>query len=245
MKLEGQVAIVTGGLRGIGEAIALHLATAGVDLVLSSRTLEHDQNLQQEIERLGRQCLICELELSDSKSIEYFVKMAKERFQKIDILINNAGITKDNLLLRMPSTEWHEVMDVNLNGLFYLTKAVLKGMYRQKYGRIVNISSVVGVTGNMGQTNYSASKAGMIGFSKSLAREVANRCITCNVVAPGFIQTAMTDRLSDSQKAKIIEQIPMKKMGSPQDIARAVGFLVSPETEFITGEVLHVNGGMY
>lgn len=245
MKLEGQVAIVTGGLRGIGEAIALHLAAAGVDLVLSSRTLEHDQNLQQEIERLGRQCLICELELSDSKSIEYFVKMAKERFQKIDILINNAGVTKDNLLLRMPSTEWHEVMDVNLNGLFYLTKAVLKGMYRQKYGRIVNISSVVGVTGNMGQTNYSASKAGMIGFSKSLAREVANRCITCNVVAPGFIQTAMTDRLSDSQKAKIIEQIPMKKMGSPQDIARAVGFLVSPETEFITGEVLHVNGGMY
>ncbi|MBF0287830.1 MAG: 3-oxoacyl-[acyl-carrier-protein] reductase [SAR324 cluster bacterium] len=245
MNLENHVALVTGAGRGIGKTIALHLAKAGVDIIFTNRNKKFSDQTQAEIEAIGRQCLAFQVDVADADAVNEMVKMALDDFKKIDILVNNAGITQDNLFLRMKQEEWNKVLDVNLSGIFNVTKAVIKGMIRQRYGRIVNITSIVGFTGNPGQVNYSTSKAGISGFTKSLARELANRNITCNSVAPGFIETDMTSEMTKEQISAVLAQIPLGKMGSTDDVANAVSFLVSDQANYITGTTLHVNGGMY
>ncbi len=245
MSFAGKVALVTGAGRGIGRAIALDLAAAGADIVFTNRTKELADAVQAEILSLGRQCLAVQADVSSPEQTEALVKQAIERFKAIHILVNNAGITRDGLLLRMSPEDWRQVMAVNLDGAFYMTRAVIKGMVRQRWGRIVNITSVVGFTGNAGQVNYASTKSGMIGLTKSVAKELGSRNITCNAVAPGFISTDMTGKLSAEQQKAILDQIPLGRMGSPEDIAKAVRFLASEDAGYITGTVLHVNGGMY
>lgn len=245
MNLENRVALVTGAGRGIGKAVAIQLAKAGADIVFTNRNKTFSDQTQSKIEALGRRCLAFQVDVAVIDAVEEMVQNALETFQKIDILVNNAGITRDNIFLRMKREEWDSVLEVNLNGMFNVTKALIKGMVRQRYGRIINITSVVGFTGNPGQVNYSASKAGIIGFSKSLAQELGGRNITCNSVAPGFIETDMTEELTEEQSRAIIDQIPLGRMGSVDDIAHAVCFLVSDQANYITGTTLHVNGGMY
>lgn len=245
MNLENRVALVTGAGRGIGKAVAIHLAKAGADIVFTNRNKTFSEQTQSEIEALGRRCLAFQVDVADTEAVEAMVQKTLESFSKVDILVNNAGITQDNLFLRMKREEWDSVLDVNLNGLFNVTKALIRSMTRQRYGRIVNITSVIGFTGNPGQVNYSTSKSGMLGFTKSLARELGNRNITCNAVAPGFIQTDMTGELNEKQSEGILQQIPLGRMGTVEDIAQAVGFLVSEQADYITGTTLHVNGGMY
>jgi 3-oxoacyl-[acyl-carrier protein] reductase len=240
-----KVAIVTGGGQGIGRAIALDLAEAGADVVVADINLETAEAAAAEAAAAGSTPLAFQLDVADAENVEALVVKVSEKYGRIDYLINNAGITKDGLLMRMSDDAWRAVIDINLTGTYLCSKAVIRVMMKQREGRIVNISSVVGAMGNVGQTNYAASKAGVIGFTRSLAREVAARGITVNAVAPGFIQTAMTDALPDKARDELVNLIPSGRLGTPEDVAYAVRFLVAEEASYITGQVLHVNGGMY
>ena len=244
MNLEGQTALITGAGRGIGKTIALKLAESGADIVLADMSPEVAK-VRVVVESLGRKCLTFEADVTDLEVIETMVKKIIEELGSIHILINNAGITQDNLFMRMKPEQWSKVIDVNLNGVFNVTKAVIRPMVKQRTGKIINISSVVGFSGNPGQVNYSSTKSALVGFTKSLAREVGARGVTVNAVAPGFIDTAMTQALNESQQEAILQQIPLGRMGDANDIANAVAFLASEEASYITGTILHVNGGMY
>jgi 3-oxoacyl-[acyl-carrier protein] reductase len=244
MNFEGQTALITGAGRGIGKTIALKLAESGADIVLADMSPEVAK-VRLEVESLGRKCLTFEADVTDLAAIEAMVKKIIEELGGIHILVNNAGITQDNLFMRMKPEQWSKVIDVNLNGVFNVTKAVIRPMVKQRKGKIINISSVVGFTGNPGQVNYSSTKSALVGFTKSLAREVGARGVTVNAVAPGFIDTAMTQALNESQQEVILQQIPLGRMGDAEDIANAVSFLASEEASYITGTILHVNGGMY
>ena len=239
--LTGKNALVTGASGGIGGAIAEALYAAGANVALSGT---REEPLRELAAKLGERAHVVPANLSDTDSVLALPKTAAEAMGSVDILVNNAGITRDNLFMRMSDDEWAQVLEVNLTSVFRLSRAVLRGMMKARWGRIVNITSVVGQTGNPGQGNYAAAKAGLVGMSKSLAYEVASRGITVNCVAPGFIATAMTDKLTDEQKDKILTQIPAGQMGSPADIAAAVLYLSSPEAGYVTGATLHVNGGM-
>ena len=239
--LTGKKAIITGASGGIGADIARALHAQGVTVGLSGTRTEPLESLKAE---LGERAHVLACNLSDMEAVEALPKQAAEAMGSVDILVNNAGITRDNLFMRMSDDEWNSVMAVNLTATFKLCKGVMRGMMKARWGRIVNISSVVGSTGNPGQANYAASKAGMIGMSKSLAYEVASRGITVNAVAPGFISTAMTDKLTDDQKSGIMSQIPTGRMGTAAEIASAVVYLSSTEASYVTGTTLHVNGGM-
>ncbi|GIT91798.1 beta-ketoacyl-ACP reductase [Jannaschia pagri] len=239
--LTGKSALVTGASGGIGAAIARSLHGAGATVGLSGTRVDPLQALADE---LGERAHVLPCNLGDADAVTALPKQATEAMGAVDILVNNAGITRDNLFMRMSDDEWQSVLDVNLTSAFRLSKGVMRGMMKARWGRIVNISSIVGATGNPGQANYAASKAGMVGMAKSLAYEVASRGITVNAVAPGFIATAMTDKLTDDQKDKINVQIPAGRMGTPEEIAAATLYLASPEAAYVTGTVLHVNGGM-
>ena len=244
MNFNGQTALITGAGRGIGKTIAVKLAESGLDIAIADMNPVSD-DVFREIEEYGTKCLAFQLDVTDVESVDSVVKKIIDETGGIHILVNNAGITKDNLFMRMKPEQWSQVIDVNLNGVFYVTKAVIRTMVKQHSGRIINISSVVGFSGNPGQVNYSSTKSGLIGFTKSLSREVGTRGITVNAVAPGFINTAMTQALNESQQQAILNQIPLGRMGEAEDIANAVAFLASEEASYITGTVLHVNGGMY
>jgi len=239
--LTGKCALVTGASGGIGGSIVKALHGAGATVGLSGTRTEPLEALAAE---LGERAFVLPCNLSDADAVNALPKQAAEAMGSVDILVNNAGITRDNLFMRMSEDEWQSVIDVNLTSTFRLCKGVMRGMMKSRWGRIVNISSIVGATGNPGQGNYAAAKAGMIGMSKSLAYEVASRGITVNAVAPGFIATAMTDKLNDDQKSGIMDQIPAGRMGSPEEIAAAVLYLSSNEASYTTGATLHVNGGM-
>ena len=239
--LNSKSALVTGASGGIGSAIARKLHAAGAKVALSGTRQEPLERLAEE---LGERAYILPCNLSDMAAVEVLPKQAIETLGSLDILVNNAGITRDNLFMRMSDEEWQSVIDVNLTATMKLCKGALRGMMKSRWGRIINISSIVGATGNPGQGNYAASKAGMVGMSKSLAYEVASRGITVNVVAPGFIATAMTDKLADDRKEAILAQIPAGRMGAAEDIASAVAFLASDGADYVTGSTLHVNGGM-
>ena len=239
--LTGKNALVTGASGGIGGEIARALHKAGAVVTLSGTRIAPLEALAAE---LGERVHVATCDLSDAASVEALPKLAAEKMGSVDVLVNNAGITRDNLFMRMSDEEWQSVIDVNLTSTFRLCRGVLRGMMKARWGRIVNISSVVGATGNPGQGNYAASKAGMVGMSKSLAAEVASRGITVNCVAPGFITTAMTEKLNDEQKARILTQVPAGRMGDAGEIAAAVLYLSSPEAGYVTGTTLHVNGGM-
>ena len=239
--LTGKTALVTGASGGIGGAIAQALHGAGATVALSGT---REGPLNELASTLGERAHVVPANLSDPEAAAGLVKEAAGAMGSVDILVNNAGITRDNLFMRMSDEEWSQVMDVNLTGVFRLSRAALRGMMKARWGRIVNITSVVGATGNPGQGNYAAAKAGLVGMSKSLAYEVASRGITVNCVAPGFIATPMTDSLTDDQKGKILSQIPAGRMGAPEEIAAAVLYLASPEAAYVTGATLHVNGGM-
>ncbi|MGV3693143.1 MAG: 3-oxoacyl-ACP reductase FabG [Paracoccus marcusii] len=239
--LTGKTALVTGASGGIGGAIAEALHGAGATVALSGT---REAPLRALADRLGERAHVVTANLGDAESVVALPKAAAEAMGSIDILVNNAGITRDNLFMRMSDDEWAQVLDVNLTSTFKLSRAVLRGMMKARWGRIVNITSVVGATGNPGQGNYAAAKAGVVGMSKSLAYEVASRGITVNCVAPGFIETPMTDKLTDDQKGKILTQIPAGRMGSAEEIAAAVLYLSSLEASYVTGATLHVNGGM-
>jgi 3-oxoacyl-[acyl-carrier protein] reductase len=240
-----RTALVTGASRGIGKACALALAGVGNRVVLAARSAEKLEEVANEIRAAGGEAFVLAMDLSSHESIKSGIAKAAKEFGRIDILVNNAGVTKDGLAVRMKQQDWESVIQTNLSGSFYATQEVLQGMMRERWGRIVNISSVVGEKGNPGQANYVASKAGLIGLTKSLAQEVGSRSITVNAVAPGFIATDMTQELSDELKQKMIEATPLKRMGTAEEIAAAVKFLVSDEAAFITGHVLDVNGGIY
>ncbi len=246
MELEGKIAIVTGANQGIGRTMALSLAEAGADIVaVDLYKNEQTAELVQQIEQMGRQCLPAQADVSQESEVNAFVQETLSQFGRVDILINNAGITKDGLIMRMKSDDWTKVLDVNLSSMFYCTKAVARPMFKQRAGSIVMIASVIGVMGNPGQANYAASKAGAIGLTKSAAKEFASRGIRVNAVAPGFIQSAMTDALPEEVKKTYLEQVPLKELGTPQDVAETVKFLVSDSARYITGQVIHVNGGLY
>lgn len=242
---ENKVALITGATRGIGRQIAITLAKSGFDIVVNYRKENDDlEDTKKEIEETGRECLAVQGDVSNYEECEKFVKEVIEKYGKIDVLVNNAGITKDNLLMRMKKEDFQDVLNVNLVGTFNVTKNVIPYMMKARSGRIINISSVVGIAGNAGQTNYSASKAGIIGFTKSLAKEVASRNILVNAVAPGFIETNMTDVLKDEIKESIAKNIPLERMGKAEDVANVVKFLSSEESSYITGQVINVDGGM-
>ncbi len=242
---ENKVALITGATRGIGKEIALELARNGFDIAANCRKISDDLNdLKKEIESNNVRCEFVEADVANFEQCENMVKQTIEKFGRIDVLVNNAGITKDGLIMRMKKEDFEAVIDVNLTGTFNVTRNVIPYMIKQKSGRIINLSSVVGVAGNAGQTNYSASKAGVIGFTKSLAKEVASRNILVNAVAPGFIDTDMTKVLSDSVKEGINAQIPLKRMGLPKEVAKVVKFLSSEDSSYITGQVINIDGGM-
>lgn len=240
-----KVAFVTGATRGIGKSIALKLASCGYDIAINYRTENNDlTELLNEIKGFNVRCIAVCGDVSDFEACTNMIKQIISEFEKIDVLVNNAGITRDMLLMRMKESDFTDVIDVNLVGTFNITKNVIPYMMKQKNGRIINISSVVGITGNAGQTNYSASKAGIIGFTKSLAKEVGSRNILVNAVAPGFIQTDMTDILKDEIKQELIKNIPLKRFGNATDVANVVKFLASEESSYITGQVINIDGGM-
>jgi 3-oxoacyl-[acyl-carrier protein] reductase len=241
----GKVALVTGSSRGIGEAIAKRLASEGATVLLAARSVDALQRVVSEIEAAGGKASPLSLDLSNAASIDAAVKTALAAHGEIHVLVNNAGVTQDNLILRMGREAWDRVLATNLTGAFLLTQAVIKGMVRKRYGRIVNVTSVVGLMGNAGQANYAASKAGLIGLTKSVARELASRNITCNAVAPGFIATAMTEKMTDAARAALSTQIPLERLGAPDDVAAAAAFLASDEASYITGTVVNVSGGLY
>ena len=245
MSLTGEVALVTGASRGIGQAIALQLGTHGASVIGTATTEQGAAAIQSTFDAQGIKGLGLALNVTDADSIDAAMKRIKETFATPTILVNNAGITRDNLLMRMKDDEWNAVIDTNLSSVFRLSKACLRGMMKAKRGRIINIASVVGATGNPGQANYCAAKAGIIGFTKSLAREVGSRNITVNAVAPGFIDTDMTRGLPDEQRETLVGQVPLGRLGEVDDIAHAVLFLASSHGGYITGETLHVNGGMH
>ena len=243
--LKGKNVIVTGATRGIGREIALTLAQNGANIAMNYRNLNSEvEDLINEIRSFGVDALAIKCDVSITEEVDNFVKEVKSHYNTIDVLVNNAGITKDGLILRMKEEDFDDVLDVNLKGTFNTTKSVSSIMVRQKYGKIINISSVVGIAGNAGQCNYAASKAGVIGFSKSVARELASRNINVNVVAPGYINTDMTKNLPDKVKEEIIKSIPMKKIGDPKEVANLVLFLSSNLSDYITGQVINVDGGM-
>ena len=240
--LEGKKALITGASGGIGKEIANVLIEHNAEVCISGRNLDELNALK---ELLGEKCHVVTCDLSKKDEIIKLIKKTDKVLGHIDILINNAGITKDNIFLRMSENEWEDVLNVNLNSTFNILKLITKGMVKRKYGRIINISSVVGVTGGAGQVNYSASKAGLIGLTKSLSQEIATRNITVNCIAPGFIETPMTEKLDDKRKDAILNSIPMNRIGKPKDLSSAIIFLASQESSYITGQTLHINGGLY
>jgi len=242
MDLSGKVAIVTGSARGIGREIALRLAEAGANIVISD--IAGAESAAEEIKKMGRQSLAVNADVSSAADVANLVEKTAGEFGRIDILVNNAGIARDQLLLRMSDEDWETVLNVNLKSVFLCTRAVLRQMIKQRWGRIVSISSIVGIVGNPGQANYASSKAGIIGFTKSIAREVGSRGITVNAIAPGFIVSKMTDQLSEEQKGEMLKRIPLGSLGTPRDVAEAVAFLASEEARYITGQVLGVDGGL-
>lgn len=245
MLLDGKVALVTGASRGIGRAIAIRLAAEGAKVAINfAGNTEKAEAVKAEIEAAGGEALLVQANVADAAAVEEMVAKVVEAFGGIDVLVNNAGITRDGLLVRMKDEDFDAVLDTNLKGVFYCTKVVSKLMMKKRSGRIVNMTSVVGVNGNAGQTNYAAAKAGVIGFSKSAAKELASRGITVNMVAPGFIDTDMTSVLSDKAKEAALAGIPLQRMGTPENVADAVAFLVSDQAAYITGQVIHVDGGM-
>ena len=245
MKLAGKVALVTGAAQGIGKAVALLLARNGADIVVSDINLEKAEETVKEVQALGRKALAMKVDVATLGDVEKTVEAILVQFGKVDILVNNAGIARDKLILRMTEEDWDAVLNINLKGTFNCTKAVVRHMSKQRSGKIVNIASVVGEMGNAGQGNYAASKAGVIGFTKTIAREFAQRGINVNAIAPGYIETPMTDALPDKAKEELKRLIPMDRLGKPEDVAEAVLFLVSEASSYITGHVLNVNGGIY
>ncbi len=245
MMIEGKVALVTGASRGIGQAIALELGRHGAVVAGTATAAAGADNIKRQLAGAGVKGTGMVLNVNDAQQAESIVAGIQEQFGDIAILVNNAGITRDNLLVRMKDGEWDEIMATDLKSVYRLSKLVLRGMMKARFGRIINITSVVGVTGNAGQTNYAAAKAGIIGFSKSLAREIGSRNITVNCIAPGFIDTDMTRSLDAAQRKALIQQIPLGRLGRPGDVAAAVLFLASPGADYITGCTLHVNGGMH
>jgi 3-oxoacyl-[acyl-carrier protein] reductase len=245
MSLAGKAALVTGASRGIGREIALELARQGANVAVNFSGSEAKANeVVDEIKALGRDAVAIKCDVSNTEEVTEMVKASIDRFGKLDILINNAGITRDNLLMRMKEEEWDDVINTNLKGVFLCTKAVTRQMMKQRVGRIINIASVVGVSGNPGQANYVAAKAGVIGLTKTTAKELASRNITVNAVAPGFITTDMTDKLSEEVKAEMLKQIPLARLGEAKDIAKITAFIASDDSSYITGQTFHVNGGM-
>ncbi|MBU4252805.1 MAG: 3-oxoacyl-[acyl-carrier-protein] reductase [Candidatus Omnitrophica bacterium] len=244
MRLEGKVALITGGARGIGRAIALTFAREGADIVVADVNLEIAQKTASEIESLGRKALALEMDVTNYDLVEAGINKILDKMGKVDILVNNAGITKDNLLLRMSQADWDAVINVNLKGTFNCIKAVSRPMVKQRSGRIISIASIIGLMGNPGQANYAASKAGIIALTKTVAKELASRNINANAVAPGFIQTEMTAKLSEEIKQKMLEAIPLGKLGTPEDVANVCLFLASQESSYITGQTITIDGGM-
>ncbi|WJQ11701.1 3-oxoacyl-[acyl-carrier-protein] reductase [Geobacillus stearothermophilus] len=243
--LEGKIALVTGASRGIGRAVALELARQGANVVVNYAGSEAKANeVVEMIRSLGREAIAVQADVARAEEVERLVKTALDQFGRLDILVNNAGITRDNLLMRMKEEEWDAVINTNLKGVFLCTKAVTRPMMKQRGGRIINIASVVGVIGNPGQANYVAAKAGVIGLTKTAARELASWNITVNAVAPGFITTDMTEALSEELKGEMLKQIPLARFGEPDDVARVVAFLASDAAGYMTGQTLHVDGGM-
>lgn len=245
MTLSKKNALITGGSRGIGRAIAMELSRQGINIIITYNSSEEKAlEVIKEVENNGVKGLAVKVDVSSEEDVKNMMKTIKNQFDSVDILVNNAGVTKDNLLLRMKTEEWDKVMDTNLKGVYLCTKAVARGMMKKRYGKIINIASVVGISGNAGQGNYSASKAGVIGFTKSIAKELGSRGITVNGVAPGFVETDMTEVLSENIKKHSLNMIPLKRFGKPEDIANVVGFLCSEKADYITGQIINVDGGM-
>jgi 3-oxoacyl-[acyl-carrier protein] reductase len=243
--LQGKVALVTGASRGIGRAVALELARQGAKVAVNYAGSEAKANeVVAEIHEMGGEAFAIQADVSKVEAVDNMVKEVLDRFGRIDILVNNAGVTRDNLLMRMKEEEWDEVININLKGVFNCTKAVTRPMMKQRYGRIINIASIVGVSGNPGQANYVAAKAGVIGLTKTAAKELASRNITVNAIAPGFITTDMTDKLSEEVRGEMLKQIPLARFGEPKDIAGVVVFLATDAANYITGQTIHVDGGM-
>lgn len=244
--LKNKVALVTGASRGIGRAIAIELAKNGANVAVNyAGSKEKAEEVVNEIKQLGQEAIAIQADVSDEEAVNNMVKEVITAFGRLDILVNNAGITRDNLMMRMKVEDWDAVIDTNLKGVFLCSKAVTRQMMKQRFGRIINISSVVGVLGNAGQANYVAAKAGVIGLTKAMARELANRNITVNAVAPGFIKTDMTDKLPEEMKENLLGQIPLGTFGTPEQVAKVVRFLASDDASYMTGQTLHVDGGMY
>ncbi len=244
MRLKDKVALVTGGAQGIGRQICLTFAKQGADIIIGDVNREQAEKTKQEIEDLGRKAMVQQLDVTDYNKVQDTVNKILDKFEKIDILVNNAGITRDNLMLRMTDADWAVVLKVNLTGTFNCTKAITRVMLKQRSGKIINIASIIGITGNKGQANYAASKAGIIALTKTVAKEVGSRNINVNAIAPGFIQTRMTDVLPEDVKSKMISEIPLGRFGKPENVADACLFLASEEASYITGQTIVVDGGM-
>ena len=245
INLDGKKALVTGASRGIGKAIAIRLATEGVSVGVNYNASEQEAaKVVDEIQSLGGNAIILKGSVADSLEVQSLIQAAEDELGGLDILVNNAGITKDNLIMRLPEEDWDQVIDTNLKGAFLCTKAALRSMVRQRSGRIINMSSVVAITGNAGQSNYTAAKAGLIGFTKTVAKEVASRGITVNAIAPGFIETQMVDAISSQLQQKILERIPLGYFGTPEDVAGVVAFLASEDARYVTGQVIGIDGGL-
>ena len=245
ISVNNRVAVVTGGAQGIGKSIALKFAQAGADVVIVDSKYDGALEVSKQVEAMGRKALAVQCNVADAAQVDALAKQVQEKFQKVDILVNNAGVTRDNLMMRMQENDWDLVLNVNLKGPFLLVKALSPFMMRQRYGRIINVASVVGLMGNAGQANYSASKGGLIAFTKSVAKELASRNITCNAIAPGFIETAMTEKLPDTVKESYIKAIPLSRFGKVDDVANMIIFLASEEAGYITGQVIGIDGGMF
>ncbi len=244
LSLEGRVALITGGARGIGREIALLFAKEGADIALCDVNLEQAEQTAKEIRDSGRECIAFKTDVTDLKQVQDMVDKILDKFKKLDILINNAGITKDNLILRMSEEDWDKVISVNLKGCFICTKAASRVMLKQRFGKIINLASIIGIMGNAGQANYSASKAGIIGLTKSIAKELAPRGVSVNAIAPGFIKTEMTDRLPEDIQKRMLSAIPLARFGTPKDVANLALFLSSESSSYITGQAIQIDGGM-